>query len=64
MAKHFMEFAFTDSVRKVQESYGTRAPYGRHGSPRTAPDPAQDRTRSSKEGERRCEQKAAADVAG
>ena len=27
MAKHFMEFAFSDSVRKVQEKYGTRAPY-------------------------------------
>jgi predicted pyridoxine 5'-phosphate oxidase superfamily flavin-nucleotide-binding protein len=27
MAKHFMEFAFTDSVKKVQEEYGTRAPY-------------------------------------
>ena len=27
MAKHFMEFAFNDSVRKVQEKYGTRAPY-------------------------------------
>ena len=27
MAKHFMEFAFNDSVRKVQEQYGTRAPY-------------------------------------
>jgi predicted pyridoxine 5'-phosphate oxidase superfamily flavin-nucleotide-binding protein len=27
MAKHFMEFAFTDSVKKVQEQYGTRAPY-------------------------------------
>lgn len=27
MAKHFMEFAFTDSVRKVQEKYGTRTPY-------------------------------------
>ncbi len=27
MAKHFMEFAFNNSVRKVQEKYGTRAPY-------------------------------------
>ena len=27
MAKHFMEFAFTDSVRKVQEQNGTRAAY-------------------------------------
>jgi uncharacterized protein len=27
MAKNFMELAFTDSVRKVQEQYGTRAPY-------------------------------------
>ena len=27
MAKHFMEFAFNDSVRKVQEKYGTRVPY-------------------------------------
>jgi len=27
MAKHFMEFAFNDSVRKVQEKYGTRAAY-------------------------------------
>lgn len=27
MAKNFMEFAFNDSVRKVQEKYGTRAPY-------------------------------------
>ena len=27
MAKHFMEFAFNDSVRNVQEQYGTRAPY-------------------------------------
>ena len=27
MAKHFMEFAFNDSVRKVQEKYGTRTPY-------------------------------------
>jgi uncharacterized protein len=27
MAKNFMEFAFSDSVRKVQEQYGTRAPY-------------------------------------
>jgi predicted pyridoxine 5'-phosphate oxidase superfamily flavin-nucleotide-binding protein len=27
MAKHFMELAFNDSVRKVQEQYGTRAPY-------------------------------------
>ena len=29
MAKHFMEFAFNNSVRKVQEQYGTRAPYQR-----------------------------------
>jgi len=27
MANNFMEFAFTDSVRKVQQQYGTRAPY-------------------------------------
>jgi predicted pyridoxine 5'-phosphate oxidase superfamily flavin-nucleotide-binding protein len=27
MAKNFMEFAFTDSVRREQEKYGTRAPY-------------------------------------
>jgi len=27
MAKHFMEFAFNDSVRNVQKQYGTRAPY-------------------------------------
>jgi uncharacterized protein len=27
MAKHFMEFAFTDSVKVEQEKYGTRAPY-------------------------------------
>lgn len=27
MAKHFMEFAFNDSVRNVQEKYGTRAAY-------------------------------------
>ncbi len=27
MAKHFMEFAFSDSVRKVQEKYGTRQAY-------------------------------------
>lgn len=27
MAQHFMEFAFTDSVKQVQEQYGTRAPY-------------------------------------
>jgi predicted pyridoxine 5'-phosphate oxidase superfamily flavin-nucleotide-binding protein len=27
MAKHFMELAFSDSVRNVQEKYGTRAPY-------------------------------------
>ena len=27
MAKHFMEFAFNDSVRRVQEKYGTRVPY-------------------------------------
>ncbi len=27
MAKHFMEFAFTDSVRKVQDKYGTRSTY-------------------------------------
>ncbi len=27
MAKHFMEFAFNDSVRKVQEKYRTRVPY-------------------------------------
>ena len=27
MAKNFMEFAFNDSVREVQEKYGTRAPY-------------------------------------
>jgi predicted pyridoxine 5'-phosphate oxidase superfamily flavin-nucleotide-binding protein len=27
MAKHFMELAFNDSVRKVQEQYGTRVPY-------------------------------------
>jgi predicted pyridoxine 5'-phosphate oxidase superfamily flavin-nucleotide-binding protein len=27
MAKNFMEFAFTDSVRKEQEKYGTRTPY-------------------------------------
>ena len=27
MAKNFMEFAFNDSVKEVQEKYGTRAPY-------------------------------------
>jgi uncharacterized protein len=27
MAKHFMELAFSDSVRNVQEKYGTRTPY-------------------------------------
>ena len=27
MAKHFMEFAFNDSVRNVQEKYGTRTAY-------------------------------------
>ena len=27
MAKNFTEYAFTDSVKKVQEQYGTRAPY-------------------------------------
>ena len=27
MARHFMEFAFTDSVKMVQKNYGTRAPY-------------------------------------
>jgi uncharacterized protein len=27
MVKHFMELAFSDSVRNVQEKYGTRAPY-------------------------------------
>jgi predicted pyridoxine 5'-phosphate oxidase superfamily flavin-nucleotide-binding protein len=27
MAQHFMEFAFTDSVRKMQDQYGTRDPY-------------------------------------
>ena len=27
MAKHFMQFAFNDSVKKVQEQCGTRAPY-------------------------------------
>lgn len=27
MAKHFTEFAFTDSVREVQEKYGTRHAY-------------------------------------
>jgi len=27
MAKHFMEFAFNDSVQKVQEKYGTRQAY-------------------------------------
>ncbi len=27
MANNFMDFAFNDSVRKVQEQYGTRAPY-------------------------------------
>ncbi|GJL77460.1 MAG: pyridoxamine 5'-phosphate oxidase [Nitrospinaceae bacterium] len=27
MAKNFMEYAFTDSVKKMQEKYGTRAPY-------------------------------------
>lgn len=29
MAKNFMEFAFNDSVKKVQEQYGTRASYQR-----------------------------------
>ena len=27
MVRNFMEFAFTDSVKKAQEEYGTRAPY-------------------------------------
>lgn len=27
MAKHFMEFAFNDSVKEMQEKYGTRDPY-------------------------------------
>ena len=29
MTKHFMELAFNDSVRAVQEQYGTREPYER-----------------------------------